>query len=685
MPIVTIYRGARDTAPVDVADLPWPEVARALAATANEPPGAPADASAEEQKKSLIAFAPHALAPGATRALENVTQVSALVLDVDQGATPEEIAQRLTDFGIAGLVYESPTSTPSTPKFRVVAPVVAPISPADCRETRLRFAAVLGLAPDCGVRGAVDASKLFFAGRLHGTPERRVWLVDGAPVDTSALPPCPGAEWHAPPPAPALAAHLSELPPANAGVAAALGPWTAHQGRKWLVCGAVGGIMRKYGYTAAQCESTIRAWLPADEPTVDADAGVSWALGAWSKAAEDVSGRAELERVIGSDHADVVCEAARAGTPWGRVEVATRGPFLPVPTNPSGDPLGVRHLYSDPEVAIDYLCAGLCLAPCTGKISIIGGLPNAGKGPLADYIAVCFATGTPLFGRFKVEREAVLLIDYEGALLTMRRTRRMARALGIDPNALDATLDVRDTTAVHPFDPAFLAAVAKHPARVVVLDSYTSALLVTDLDPNKNEFAQFARALAKMGKLVIAVAHARKPAAGAKGERPTLGDIAGSGALGAMAFTGISCWKPDDEDPYRVRVGCMRAPEKGFEMFDIVFRDVEGDGLALEFQGAEAIKAIDAAKDADEQTQRAQRVLAWLRARPNWHKADSDFAVVDVKGETISTPKLTGVLTMLVDAGLVSEDRASGKTRYHIKDPNDKRSIRVEAGKVLFA
>ena len=48
---------------------------------------------------------------------------------------------------------------------------------------------------------------------------------------------------------------LAELPPADAGIVAALGPASAHHGRKWFVCGAVGGIMRKLGFPAARCEA----------------------------------------------------------------------------------------------------------------------------------------------------------------------------------------------------------------------------------------------------------------------------------------------------------------------------------------------------------------------------------------------------------------------------------------------
>lgn len=109
---------------------------------------------------------------------------------------------------------------------------------------------------------------------------------------------------------PAALAPLATLPPANAGIAVALGDWTAHAGRKWHVCGAVGGLMRKLGYSRAACEAEIRAWLPAGEPSVDVGAGVRWACAAWDKPSADVSGYEALAAVLGDEHATLVNAAA---------------------------------------------------------------------------------------------------------------------------------------------------------------------------------------------------------------------------------------------------------------------------------------------------------------------------------------------------------------------------------------
>jgi len=111
----------------------------------------------------------------------------------------------------------------------------------------------------------------------------------------------------------AVAAPLATLPHAPAGIAAALGAWDAHEGRRWHVCGAVGGVMRKIGFTRDQCEATIREWLGDAPPArVNVAAGVKQALGAYAKPEETVSGFSALAELIGEQHARLVEGAAIA-------------------------------------------------------------------------------------------------------------------------------------------------------------------------------------------------------------------------------------------------------------------------------------------------------------------------------------------------------------------------------------
>lgn len=668
MAVITVYANARSPTPAACADLPWPELAAQLEALANEPTAAAPEADIEEQKKRMVAWSPHALREGATRCAEGVDHVSLLVVDVDHGATPSEIVAYLHEQQIAALVYESAKSTLGAPRFRVVCPVTAPIAPEACRETRTRFAELLGLPPDCGVLTAIEASKLFFSGRAHGTPPRRVWITEGAPVDVATLPPNSTA-WAERVRA-AVATPLAELPPADQGLVAALGPWQQHAGRKWSVCGAVGGVMRKLGYAPAACESVIRAWL-ADAPAdVDVYAGVSWALGAWARAAEDVSGFQELERLLGAAHAQVVHQAAYAGT-WAARAVPRHDPFSPVPS--AGDPFADLITTFDVDEPLVYVCEALRLVQIPGKIVIVGGDPGVGKGPLVDHVAVCLALGVPAFGRYACTATKVLILDIEGARLTKRRLRRLALGMGLDPRELagrvvllDASRrgDLRDTTFL-----AWLAAyVVAEGVGAVIVDSYTSAMLATEEDPFKNGFASLAKLLALLPCLVVAIAHARKPAK--RGDRPTLADISGNAALGAMASTGISIWRPDENDMDAVCVGCMRAPEEGFAQFDLRFSNTANGGLALSIV-THAEKKQDMREDGRTvREMMANRVLAAFRRAPTVPRlARSLRADAAAPGDRSASPTtLEPMLKGLVRAGVLREEPYHTSEQYFLTD-----------------
>lgn len=187
---VSVYRGARAPTPIAREDFEsWTALADMLEAEATTAtPDCPENAPAEAQKLALLAWAPHRLADtchfgtacdcsgGPHRLLRNVLEVTCLVLDVDSCACVEALVSSVkTATPAAGLVYESPSSTDDAPRVRIVAPVSRPLAVAECRPSRLAFAEACGLVPGQGVEGAIDAAKLFFIGRLHGTRERKVW------------------------------------------------------------------------------------------------------------------------------------------------------------------------------------------------------------------------------------------------------------------------------------------------------------------------------------------------------------------------------------------------------------------------------------------------------------------------------------------------------------------------------
>ena len=175
---LTLYRGGKAPVPVSQDDFEdWDEAATAIEDLVSRTSGAPESASREDQKLQLLAFAPHRLHTP-HRLLKNVEEVTLLVIDVDQCST-EYMVAALEALNIDALMYTSPSDYPEgaedNRRVRVVAPIDRPISVAECKQTRLAFAESLGLEPGCGVAGAPEASRIFFAGRLHDTPGREFW------------------------------------------------------------------------------------------------------------------------------------------------------------------------------------------------------------------------------------------------------------------------------------------------------------------------------------------------------------------------------------------------------------------------------------------------------------------------------------------------------------------------------
>jgi hypothetical protein len=496
-----------------------------------------------------------------------------------------------------------------------------------------------------------------------------VWHVEGAPLDVADLP-APTLPWCEAKAPVADVGPLEDLPPADAGIVAALGPQDAHAGHRWHLLGALGGVMRRAGYSRQQAEAVAREWLADADGDVDVEHGIRHLVGAWTKEAHEVSGVEVLAELVGARHAAVIDHAVDTSSTWGKAAArvkAAQQPWAHAVGADEGDALGTRHWLGDPRPPLEYYCEGLRLAPSEGKISLIAGLPGAGKGPIANYLAVCFALGLPAFGRFPCRKSRVLLLDCEGWMLTLDRIERIEAGLGYGANAARDMLEVRDIAARGTpllSDATFYAIQAAAP-EVVILDSYTSAMMATGLDPNKIEFAQLAQLLGGLGVLVISVAHANK--APLANERPTLQQVSGSGALASQAQTGISVWHPDDANRDRIALACMRAPFDGFESLEVDFSGKKGEPLKLEVVDAAAENAADkAASDAEagRLTVLAGRLLAWWR-KPEHAGFSYTTNAIDDASE-LHHRDLGKILPALERAGIVgfSADGKGAKGRW---------------------
>jgi hypothetical protein len=598
---LNVFRGAREKTPIAQDDYTWPELVEVLGEMVSDE----ADAGdPRKQKLSLLAvtFGPMREAYNVDA---NVEHLDALAIDVDT-CDGDALVERLATLKISAFVYASPSdpNPDGSRRVRVIAPLDAPLLPAGVKHARHAFAEMLGLEPGQGVENADAVSQVMFVGKLYGTPDRDVCTIEGEPLNTATL--ATAQLVHAWPTrarkakaqaAPADTRFDAEPDERTAALLTALEPhWEAPgeaTGRRGVLR-ALGGYLARRGWPDDQIVAVGRG-LETERPesvrvatmiecarearTSTSSAGwsalVNWnatAAAAIENAAKDPREPADWPGVWSEWWASYLERRAARNTNSKESESkpADEDPFAPATDAP--EPQTPEDDWDAPEQPIEWYCEGLAIAPSERKVTLIAGDPGSGKGPLANYLAVCFALGLKAFGEYPCKQCNVGILDLEGARLTKRRIRSQARGLKRDPAELKGRLFVRDVSSGDMANIAWLPGwIASHGIEVLIVDSYTSASSGLNIDPNSQEFANLAHQLAPLLPVTIAVAHARKPAQGKRGERPSLGDVAGSYALGSMAATAIAVWKPDDERPELARVGCMRAPDEPFHTIDVTW------------------------------------------------------------------------------------------------------------------
>lgn len=587
---ITLYASAFETAPIRRGAFDsWEAFCEAFPAVL---------AHEAASKSDLPYWGPYALAEGETRRDAAVPALSLLVSDLDRCDLTAVLAA-IEAQGVAALVYESPSSTPDAPRVRIVCPITRPIAPAECAHTRVAFAEALGLLPGCGADGVPPASIGFYAGRVRGTPARSYWTITGAPANVDALVAAPlahawGKRADSVARNPPVAQDAQRVEPACTPRVAAL---AERMGDRWLDGDREHGNFEKafYGWLLG------RGWSPgevmalverldAEEPD-EAKRREHARKARKARTAAPLTGPSDVVREwFGDAWGDVDAHVRRVEKEWTATALATLAhehaerarARTPQPA-PEG-PLGRTYLFSDPEEPLDYVCRGLGLATSDGKVSAVAGAAGGGKGPIADHIAVCVAMGAKIFGLYPCERRNVLLLDCEGRRLSMRRMRRLARGMKLDPRELDASLHVKDASQYDWTADYIINAiedyVREHSIGMIVLDSYTSAMLASGVDAITPEFATLAKTLGALGICVLVVAHSNK-ASDARGGDPRLGDIAYSGAFAAMMQTAIVVSYPERDDKNLIRVACARAPEGAFAPFQVRWNDAPNDSLEV--------------------------------------------------------------------------------------------------------
>jgi len=278
-----------------------------------------------------------------------------------------------------------------------------------------------------------------------------------------------------------------------------------------------------------------------------------------------------------------------------------------VPAADTATSPGVEVDLSTPIQKLRYLCEGLGIA-FDGKCAAIHGYAGSSKGLFLSMIALCVASGTPIFrdklvraapdretgawfqkhvrgDGYPVKRVPVVYGDAETGELAEIRIKRLALALGIDLGELQRDGWFRfyrladSLQDAMPNLTAMCQALDKGEGTMLALDSYSS--LVAG-DENKSEYADpmwaLGRACSAVNAVPVVTMHERKSDRSEGKSKPNpLEGISGTNRLAAALATSIRLTPSDDNDRV-VTVACTRAPERKFKPLSLTWLD-EGAGL----------------------------------------------------------------------------------------------------------
>lgn len=138
-----------------------------------------ADRKAALPLLKLATFGDKRTDDGSLRHNENLSQITGIEGDYDDGeVSPLEAVRMLKAANVAALIYTTPRHTAAAPRWRVLAPLSGPVSPAERDALCARVNGALGgiLADESFTR-----SQSFYFGGIGSDPE--VHLVDGRTID----------------------------------------------------------------------------------------------------------------------------------------------------------------------------------------------------------------------------------------------------------------------------------------------------------------------------------------------------------------------------------------------------------------------------------------------------------------------------------------------------------------------
>lgn len=589
--------------------------------------------SVDAAKASMPAVIPARLSPErmaarlargekTARGSEVVEGSSLVGLDIDR-APPEAVDAAITRLqagNVAAIVHGSPTDgvDPAVRKVRIYIAADRELAPAEIWPARVAWARALGLDAWLDPQTS-DPSRLFFAGRLQGTPER-AFVVTGAepvPIDTLLRAfPVPVAPPQAAPIAPAPttwaagAEHEQRMTPA---LVALLAP-EYERGQRHNKARALGAVLAQNGWTDAAIEAVVGA-LPSDKP--EARVVVALEAAARARNGDPVPQRRALSAAFGDHTADLVFAIAKQPA-VAELERSNAALAAPEP-QPAYSVLKIDDI-NTPIPAVNWFCERLRIAP--GAPTIVAGYGGLGKSMFVQLLVVCAVVGRACL-TYAVRRAKVLHLDYEqGPHETASRYKRLAADIGLRGRDLYDGLDVLSPPPFNLLSPnaeAVFTALCKG-YDVLVIDSLRAA--TPGLDENSSEIREpldmLFRVSVATGCTIIVIHHARKATKdnGNAGNQNMRGNSAINDAAQAVLML-----EPIENGftitPGKVRIG------KAFEPLDIVIEDtdIEGvpfKGLNLSVVNADARKAQHAAIQRTLAHAVDTLVLAWLEKNPGF-------------------------------------------------------------------
>jgi len=239
---------------------------------------------------------------------------------------------------------------------------------------------------------------------------------------------------------------------------------------------------------------------------------------------------------------------------------------------------GVADIFA-PLPPLAWRIEGLKIAP--GAPAAICGYGYSGKSLFAQEIALCIASGKPVFGLFSVKRGRALHLDYEqGFRVTADRYQRLARAKGIDPSSLT------DSLRLAVFPDSYLPGSADVLERTIdgfdfaIIDSLRAS--APTLDENSSDVRQaidpLARVSERTGATILFIHHGRKDTKENKGSGKQ--SMRGSSAI-FDAFATVYMLSGEKGKPVKVTHEKCRHTGREIDDFRFEMTDAKDGGLTL--------------------------------------------------------------------------------------------------------